>query len=119
MSSLAAILAQVTAFSMSDVLAPYIYVFYTSFLVALVFTPLMRHVAIHYGLAIFFGLMGVLIVYVRTRFAGAIYLMIFGFIVVAAYKMGMVHEKAAPHVGTPLHGEGAEQERELENAATR
>lgn len=51
-------------------------------------------VLISYGLAIFFAVMGALIVYLRTRFAGAIYLLIFGCIIVAAYKMGMVHEKA-------------------------
>lgn len=75
-------------------------------------------VLISYGLAIFFGLMGVLIVYVRTRFAGAIYLMIFGFIVVAAYKMGMVHEKAVtkPDV-PPVSGERKTVD-EFEPAAT-
>jgi UDP-GlcNAc:undecaprenyl-phosphate GlcNAc-1-phosphate transferase len=52
-------------------------------------------VLISYGLALFFALMGVLIVYLRTRFAGAIYLLIFGCIIVAAYKMGMVHEKTS------------------------
>lgn len=51
-------------------------------------------VLISYGLALFFALMGVMIVYLRTRFAGAIYLLIFGCVIVAAYKMGMVHEKA-------------------------
>ena len=29
----------------------------------------------------------------RTRYAIAIYLVVFGWIIVAAYKMGMVHEK--------------------------
>jgi UDP-GlcNAc:undecaprenyl-phosphate/decaprenyl-phosphate GlcNAc-1-phosphate transferase len=50
-------------------------------------------VLISYSLAISFALLGSMIVYLRTRFAGAIYLVIFGSIVVAAYKMGMVHEK--------------------------
>ena len=52
-------------------------------------------VLISYGLAIFFALMGAMIVYLRTRFAGALYLVIFASIIVAAYKMGMVHEKPA------------------------
>jgi UDP-GlcNAc:undecaprenyl-phosphate GlcNAc-1-phosphate transferase len=50
-------------------------------------------VMIMYGLAIFFALLGASIVYMRTRYVGAIYLVIFGSIIVAAYKMGMVHEK--------------------------
>lgn len=50
-------------------------------------------VLISYGLAIFFAILGGAIVYMRTRYVGAIYLVIFGSIIVAAYKMGMVHEK--------------------------
>jgi UDP-GlcNAc:undecaprenyl-phosphate GlcNAc-1-phosphate transferase len=50
-------------------------------------------VAISYGLAIFFALMGASIVLLRTRFAGALWLMIFSWIGVAAYKMGMIHER--------------------------
>jgi hypothetical protein len=34
-----------------------------------------------------------MIVYLRTRYAIAAYLVIFGSIIVAAYKMGMVHER--------------------------
>ena len=49
-------------------------------------------VLISYGLAIFFGLMGVAMVFLRTRYTLAIYMVIFGSIIVAAYKMGMVHE---------------------------
>ena len=52
-----------------------------------------------YGLAIFFMLCGVLIVFLRTRFAVAFYLVLFGFIVVAAYKIGMIHEREV--VGPP------------------
>jgi hypothetical protein len=33
-------------------------------------------------------------VYIRTRYAVAVYLVVFGSIIVAAYKAGMVHEKA-------------------------
>ena len=50
-------------------------------------------VLISYGLAVFFVLLGAAVVYVRTRYAVALYLVIFGYIVVAAYKMGMVHER--------------------------
>lgn len=54
-------------------------------------------VLISYGLAIMFMALGVGMVFVRTRYAVAFYLVIFGSIMVAAWKMGMVHEK--PHVG--------------------
>ncbi len=50
-------------------------------------------VIISYALAVGFAGLGALIVYVRTRYAAAIYLVVFGSIGVAAYKMGMVHEK--------------------------
>lgn len=53
-----------------------------------------------YGLAIVFGLLGVAMVFMRTRYAVAFYMVIFGSIIVAAYKMGMVHEQ-------PLHGHAA------------
>jgi UDP-GlcNAc:undecaprenyl-phosphate/decaprenyl-phosphate GlcNAc-1-phosphate transferase len=52
-----------------------------------------RTVVISYGLAIGFALLGVAMVYVRTRYAIALYLVTFGSIIVAAYKMGMVHER--------------------------
>ncbi len=51
-------------------------------------------VIISYGLAIIFAVLGSAIVYMRTRYAVCFYLVIFGTIVVAAYKMGMVHEKS-------------------------
>jgi UDP-GlcNAc:undecaprenyl-phosphate GlcNAc-1-phosphate transferase len=50
-------------------------------------------VIISYALAIFFAILGAAIVFMRTRYAVACYLVIFGSIVVAAYKMGMVHER--------------------------
>jgi UDP-GlcNAc:undecaprenyl-phosphate GlcNAc-1-phosphate transferase len=50
-------------------------------------------VLIAYGLAIGFALLGIVMVYIRTRYAVAVYLVVFGSIVVAAYKAGMVHEK--------------------------
>src|SRR4051794_8775757 len=56
-------------------------------------------VVISYGLAVGFALLGALIVYTRTRYAVATYLVTFGSIIVAAYKMGMIHER--PRGGTP------------------
>lgn len=56
-------------------------------------------VLISYGLAIFFTLLGIIIVFVRTRYAVALYLVTFGSIIVAAYKMGMMHER--PTGGRP------------------
>ena len=58
-------------------------------------------VLIAYGLALMFALLGVAMVFVRTRYAVAFYLVIFGSMIVAAFKMGMVHER--PHVG-PAQG---------------
>jgi UDP-GlcNAc:undecaprenyl-phosphate GlcNAc-1-phosphate transferase len=46
-----------------------------------------------YSIAIGFALLGAAIVFVRTRYAVAFYLVIFGSVIVAAYKMGMVHER--------------------------
>lgn len=50
-------------------------------------------VFVSYALAIIFGLLGTSILFVRTRYAVAIYLVIFGSLIVMAWKMGMVHEK--------------------------
>jgi len=52
-----------------------------------------KTVLISYSLAVFFAIAGGLVAIVRTRYAVAFYLLIFGYIIVAAYKMGMVHEK--------------------------
>ena len=52
-------------------------------------------VLISYALAVFFGLLGVSMVYMRTRYTIAIYLVVFGSIMVTAYKLGMIHERAA------------------------
>ncbi|MEM6313653.1 MAG: MraY family glycosyltransferase [Planctomycetota bacterium] len=49
-----------------------------------------------YGLAIFFVVCGVLIVFMRTRFAVAFYMVLFGFLIVTAYKIGMIHERRSP-----------------------
>ncbi len=50
-------------------------------------------VLVSYGLALFFGLLGTAMLFMRTRYAVAMYLVIFGSLVVIAYKMGMVHER--------------------------
>ncbi|HYE18283.1 MAG TPA: MraY family glycosyltransferase [Tepidisphaeraceae bacterium] len=50
-------------------------------------------VMVSYGLALFFACLGGAIAFMRTRYAIAAYLMVFGYLIVAAYKMGMVHEK--------------------------
>jgi hypothetical protein len=50
-------------------------------------------VLVIYSIATGFAILGSAIVFVRTRYAVAIYLVVFGSIIVAAYKMGMVHER--------------------------
>jgi UDP-GlcNAc:undecaprenyl-phosphate GlcNAc-1-phosphate transferase len=52
-----------------------------------------KAVLLAYTLAVGFVLLGTAIVFTRTRYAGAIYIVVFGYIVVAAYKLGMVHER--------------------------
>ena len=52
-----------------------------------------RAVLLSYGLTIFFVASGAMLVFLRTRYAVAFYLVLFGCIVVAAFKMGMVHER--------------------------
>src|SRR5204863_5071662 len=49
-------------------------------------------VLISYSLSIFFMLLGVTMVFMRTRYTVAIYIVTFSYVIVAAYKMGMVHE---------------------------
>ena len=50
-------------------------------------------VLISYGLSILFALLGAAMVFMRTRYTVAIYMVVFGYVIVAAYKMGMVHER--------------------------
>jgi UDP-GlcNAc:undecaprenyl-phosphate GlcNAc-1-phosphate transferase len=50
-------------------------------------------VLLSYGLALGFAVLGSAIVFFRTRYAVAFYMVIFGSIIVAAFKMGMVHER--------------------------
>ena len=59
-------------------------------------------VLIEYGLSLMFALLGMAIVYVRTRYAVALYLVTFGSIIVAAYKMGMVHERTSGGIPSTL-----------------
>jgi hypothetical protein len=66
-------------------------------------------VLISYGLALFFAVAGGLIAVVRTRYAVAFYLIIFGYIIVAAYKMGMVHEKPRVVTRSDLSDNAAER----------
>ena len=61
-----------------------------------------------YALAIFFVICGIAIVYIRTRYAVAFYLVLFGSIIVAAYKMGMIHERVANAPKAEMGGTGIE-----------
>jgi UDP-GlcNAc:undecaprenyl-phosphate/decaprenyl-phosphate GlcNAc-1-phosphate transferase len=65
-----------------------------------------RAVVVSYALAIAFTVMGALIVFLRTRFAVCVYMVTFGSIVVAAYKMGMVHERTVVVEGGKTLGAG-------------
>jgi UDP-GlcNAc:undecaprenyl-phosphate GlcNAc-1-phosphate transferase len=71
-------------------------------------------VVISYALAISFALLGTAIVFVRTRYAVALYLVVFGSIIVAAYKMGMVHERARVVTPKPISGNQAEMTGQIE-----
>src|SRR5688572_28145529 len=47
------LLAQITTdplYSADDILSPYIYIFYASFIISFLFTPVMRAVATYYGI---------------------------------------------------------------------
>jgi UDP-GlcNAc:undecaprenyl-phosphate GlcNAc-1-phosphate transferase len=52
-----------------------------------------KTVLISYLLTIVFAAMGVAMVFMRQRFAVAAYMVIFAFVGVAAFKMGMLHER--------------------------
>jgi UDP-GlcNAc:undecaprenyl-phosphate GlcNAc-1-phosphate transferase len=51
-------------------------------------------VVLSYALTICFVLLGAAIAFMRTRYVVAAYMVIFGYIIVAAYKSGFVHEKS-------------------------
>ncbi len=58
-----------------------------------------QSVLIAYALAVFFALCGLSVIFMRTRYVVAMYLVLFCFIIVAAYKMGMIHERARREQG--------------------
>jgi UDP-GlcNAc:undecaprenyl-phosphate GlcNAc-1-phosphate transferase len=62
-------------------------------------------VVLSYGLAIGFVILGAAILVIKTRYALMAYLVIFGSIIVAAYKMGMVHERVVVTRRKPLDEE--------------
>jgi UDP-GlcNAc:undecaprenyl-phosphate GlcNAc-1-phosphate transferase len=53
-------------------------------------------VLVSYGLGLAFAFLGAAMIYIRCRFALALYLVVFSSIAVGAYKIGMFHESAAP-----------------------
>jgi UDP-GlcNAc:undecaprenyl-phosphate GlcNAc-1-phosphate transferase len=65
-----------------------------------------KTVIVSYILSIGFVLLGASVVFMRTRFAFAIYLVVFGSIIVAAFKMGMVHEKSVVTARRPIGAAG-------------
>jgi hypothetical protein len=65
-----------------------------------------KAVITNYLLAIAFVAFGAVIVFMRTRYAVAFYLVLFCSIIVAAYKMGMVHERTVVVTRRPLEGGG-------------
>ena len=65
-------------------------------------------VMVSYGLAVFFCLLGAAMVFVRTRYTLGVYLVTFGSIIVAAYKMGMVHERPVPRPAGGLNADTAD-----------
>lgn len=65
-----------------------------------------KAVIFSYVLAIGFVLCGTGMVFLRTRYAVAFYIVIFCSIIVAAYKMGMVHEKPTLAVRKPAPDSG-------------
>lgn len=64
-------------------------------------------VLVSYALTLFFVVCGILMVYLRTRYALAFYMVLFGSIIVAAYKMGMIHERDIVTTTTNLAGGGS------------
>jgi len=62
-------------------------------------------VLVSYALTTFFVLCGITMVFLRTRYALAFYLVLFGSIVVTAYKMGMVHERVIVEKPSKMTGD--------------
>ena len=61
-------------------------------------------VLVSYALTTFFVLCGIAIVYLRTRYAIAFYMVLFGSIIVSAYKMGMIHERVVVDKPSSMSG---------------
>jgi UDP-GlcNAc:undecaprenyl-phosphate GlcNAc-1-phosphate transferase len=57
-----------------------------------------RAVLLCYGLAAMFVTFALLIVVIQTRLAMGVYMVLFGWLVVAAFKMGMIVQSKGPHV---------------------
>jgi UDP-GlcNAc:undecaprenyl-phosphate GlcNAc-1-phosphate transferase len=66
-----------------------------------------RAVIISYAMSIFFTLAGAAVVVIRERYAVGFYLVLFGYIVITAVKIGMVHERASVVERRPLSGAGS------------
>jgi UDP-GlcNAc:undecaprenyl-phosphate GlcNAc-1-phosphate transferase len=64
-----------------------------------------KTVVFSYLLTIGFAILGCTIVFMRVRYAGAVYLVVFGSIVVTAYKMGMIHERTVVSKPATLENE--------------
>jgi UDP-GlcNAc:undecaprenyl-phosphate/decaprenyl-phosphate GlcNAc-1-phosphate transferase len=65
-------------------------------------------VLVSYALTTFFVVCGILIVYMRTRYAVGFYMVLFGCVIVAAYKMGMVHERVVVEKAGKIGESGSE-----------
>lgn len=65
-------------------------------------------VLVSYLLTAFFVACGILMVFLRTRYAVAFYLVLFGCVIVAAYKMGMVHERVVVNRAGKLKESGSQ-----------
>jgi UDP-GlcNAc:undecaprenyl-phosphate GlcNAc-1-phosphate transferase len=68
-----------------------------------------------YGLATFFTIAGAAVVVLRERYVVGFYLVLFGYIMVAAVKIGMVHEKTVVVQRRPL---GADRSNQSNKSAT-
>jgi len=69
-------------------------------------------VLVSYALTLFFVLCGISVVYLRTRYAFGFYMVLFGCIIVAAYKMGMVHERSVVEKASNLTQGGSQTNNE-------
>lgn len=65
-------------------------------------------VFVSYGLAIFFGVLGTTMLFLRMRYVVGLYLITFGMLVVAAFKVGMVHERVIRAERSGMEGQSPE-----------